>query len=115
MSQEAPSLRARLSAISSRLQALMEEYGGIALAVWMVLFIGTMAASYTAIKLGFQVETAAGSASTFAAAYAFTMLTKPARAVATLALTPVVARLASRRQTPPAADPAQAPEDAPRS
>ncbi|MBK9364903.1 MAG: hypothetical protein IPO67_19395 [Deltaproteobacteria bacterium] len=113
MSQDAPSLRARLAALSTRLQALMEEFGGVALGVWMTLFIGTIAASYAAIKLGFQVETTAGSASTLAAAYAFTLLTKPARAVATLALTPVVARFTRRRHhaAPPAADPTQAPAD----
>jgi hypothetical protein len=113
MSQDTPSLRTRLAALSTRLQALMEEYGGVALAVWMVLFISTIAASYAAIKLGFQVETAAGSASTLAAAYAFTLLTKPARAVATLALTPLVARFTRRRPPAaiPATDPAQAPAD----
>lgn len=113
MSQDTPSLRDRLAALSTRLQALMEEYGGVALGVWMTLFIGTIAATYTAIKLGFQVETASGSASTLAAAYAFTLLTKPARAVATLALTPVVARALRRRQPapPPPPDPAQASAD----
>jgi hypothetical protein len=111
MTQDAPSLRTRLAALSTRLQALTEEYGGVALGVWMTLFIGTIGATYAAIKLGFQVESAAGSASTLAAAYGFTLLTKPARAVATLALTPVVARITRRRRqpAPPAADPAQAP------
>ena len=113
MSQDAPSLRTRLAALSTRVQALTDEYGAVALGVWMTLFIGTIAASYSAIKLGFQVDTTAGSASTLAAAYGFTLLTKPARAVATLALTPLVARLTRRRHAlaPQGADPAQAPVD----
>jgi hypothetical protein len=51
---------------------------------------------WLAIRLGWRPSTAAGSVGTFAAAYILTKITQPIRIVATLALTPIIAKLYER-------------------
>lgn len=78
------------------LKQVMAEYGPVALTVYLVLFAGVLAGSWAAIRLGWSPSGAAGSAGTFAAAYVFTKLTQPLRIAATLALTPIVAKVHAR-------------------
>jgi hypothetical protein len=78
------------------LKQIMAEYGGVALTVYLVLFVAVLLGSWAAIRLGWSPEGTAGSVGTLAAAYVFTKLTQPLRIIATLALTPVVARVHAR-------------------
>lgn len=86
----------------------METYGPVAVVVWLTLFGLTWAGFALAISQGVQVgladpEVASPTGTTagvVGAAYVATQLTKPARALAALALTPVFARLVGRH--PPA-------------
>ncbi len=78
------------------LKEVLAEYGRVALAVYLVIFAVVLLGSWAAIRLGWKPEGAAGGAGTFAAAYLFTKLTQPLRIAATLALTPIVARVHAR-------------------
>lgn len=97
----------------SRLQHLLAEYGGVALAVYTVIFLAVLIGSWAAIQLGWRPEGGAGGVGAATAAYLFTKVTQPLRIAATLALTPLAARLYRRAPTPaPAAGgvlPASAP------
>lgn len=84
----------------ARLKALLEVYGAIALVVWLGIFALTVGGFAVAIGLGFAVEGAAETAGTLGAAYLATQLTKPVRVVATVALTPIVARMLRRAPSP---------------
>jgi hypothetical protein len=78
------------------LKQVMAEYGRVALAVYLVIFVAVLVGSWAAIRLGWSPSGAAGSAGTLAAAYVFTKLTQPLRIAATLALTPIVAKVHAR-------------------
>jgi hypothetical protein len=88
-----------------RLKALLAEYGRIAIYTYFAIFLLVFAGFAIAIAAGVPVESAAGKAGVFGAAYLATKLTQPLRILGTLALTPLVAtglrRLgAARSQTP---------------
>lgn len=82
------------------LKSLLAEYGGTALVVYLAIFATVLMGFWFAIRFGWQPESAAGQAGTMAAAYVATKLTQPLRIVATVVLTPVVARLYGRARTP---------------
>jgi len=79
-----------------RFAVLMSEYGKIAIGTYLVLFVLVLAGFGVAIAVGLDVGSPAGSAGTLGAAYVATKLTQPLRIGATLALTPLVARLLGR-------------------
>lgn len=85
--------------MKSKLEALLVEYGKIAVAVYLVLFLVVLAAFALALAAGFEVKSAAGAAGTLGGAYLATKLTQPVRILATLALTPAVARLIGRKKS----------------
>jgi hypothetical protein len=74
-----------------KMKALLAEYGQVAIATYFTLFVLTLAGFAIAIKLGFEPESAAGTAGVLGAAWVATKLTQPIRILATLALTPLVA------------------------
>lgn len=76
-----------------RVKALMAEYGPLALVVYLGTFVVAMAGFSTALVLGAQVDSAAGTAGTLGAAWLATKATQPVRIAATLGLTPLVAKL----------------------
>lgn len=78
------------------LKDVLAEYGPAALVVYLSIFAGVLVAFWFGIRLGWQPESAVGSASTLAAAYIATKVTQPLRILATLALTPIVAKLYRR-------------------
>lgn len=82
------------------LKQVMAEYGRVALVVYLVIFAAVLVGSWAAIRLGWSPSGTAGSAGTLAAAYVFTKLTQPLRIAATLALTPVVAKVHARLTAP---------------
>ena len=78
------------------LKEVLTEYGAFALALYLVIFATVLGATYFAIRSGWAPKSAAGKTGTFAAAYIVTKLTQPFRIAATVALTPLVARLYER-------------------
>ena len=86
--------------LAQRLKTLFVEYGQLALVTYLVIFALVLVGFGVAIKMGAGVESAAGWAGTMGGAYAATKLTQPLRILATLVLTPVVARVV--RRVPPA-------------
>jgi hypothetical protein len=79
-----------------RLKTLLAEYGRLALWIYLAIFLCVMAGFTAAIALGFTIESAQGGAGLLGAAWLATKFTQPLRIMATLALTPVVARLKAR-------------------
>jgi hypothetical protein len=87
-----------------KLKTLMNEYGPLALGVYLCTFVVAMAGFSTALAMGAQVESACGAAGTLGAAWLATKATQPLRIAATLGLTPLVAKV-WRRFRPPATSP----------
>jgi hypothetical protein len=93
--------------LKERLQKLMTEYGAAGVWVYFGIFAIVLVGFATAIRMGVEVESAAGTAGTWGAAWVATKLTQPLRILATLVVTPLVVRLLrrlrGRRSAPPAA------------
>jgi putative exporter of polyketide antibiotics len=83
-----------------RIKALLAEYGRLALATYFAVFALVFAGFGLAIALGMQVASAEGGAGVLGAAYVATKLTQPLRIAATMALTPLVARVIVRFSKP---------------
>ena len=79
-----------------RLKKLFVEYGSLALWVYFGIFVVVLVGFAAAIRLGLNVDSTAGTAGVWAAAYVSTKLTQPLRILATLALTPVVMHVVRR-------------------
>ncbi|HEY3496494.1 MAG TPA: hypothetical protein VGK73_17540, partial [Polyangiaceae bacterium] len=62
--------------LKDRLQKLLVEYGSLALWVYFGIFAVVLVGFATAISLGVEVESAAGTAGTWGAAYLATKLTQ---------------------------------------
>ena len=87
--------------LTERWKALLPEYGKIALTTYFSIFFLVLAGFTIGIRFGFATESASGWAGTLAGAYAATKLTQPLRILATLGLTPLIARLVRRQPAPP--------------
>lgn len=89
---------AKKQTLMERWKALLPEYGKIALTTYFSIFFLVLAGFTIAIRLGFRPEegSATGWAGTMAGAYAATKLTQPLRILATLGLTPVIAKIVRR-------------------
>ncbi len=103
MSEEATEKKPPLK---ERLKSLMETYGRLAFIIYFTIFFGSIAAFTIAIKAGFEVESGSGKTGTVVIAYAATKAIQPFRILATLALTPLVAKWTGRdkaeeKSTPP--------------
>jgi hypothetical protein len=77
--------------IVQRLKELFERYGGVAVGTYAAIFLLVFVGFAVAIAAGFEVESASGSAGILGAAYVATKLTQPLRIVGTLLLTRAVA------------------------
>ena len=94
-----------------KLKDLLAEYGRMALVTYVAVLLIVFAGFALAIAWGVRVESAAGGTGLLGAAYVATKLTQPIRIAATLALTPIVARVVRRfrrSNVPDAAAPADA-------
>ena len=98
----APTREPCYSKVVERVKALFAEYGRVAMATYFGLFALVFAGFGLAIALGMHVASAAGQAGVLGAAYVATKLTQPLRIAATLALTPLVARVAGKYREPQA-------------
>lgn len=100
------------------LKSVLVEYGAIAVVVYLVIFFVVLFGIWAAIRFGWKPSGAMANVGAFTAAYLLTKLTQPLRIVATLAVTPLIARSVERisgraRSVPPAADlPASPPDGA---
>lgn len=98
------------------LKQLLAEYGRVALAVYIVIFLAVLVGTWAAIGLGWQPESATGSVGALGAAYLVTKLTQPLRIAATIGFTPLVAKVqewyasrSGRAALRPALPPTEAP------
>lgn len=82
--------------LKDRLKHLMVEYGSLAIWIYFAIFVVVLVGFAIAIRAGVKVESTAGTAGVWGAAWVSTKLTQPLRILATLALTPFVVRIARR-------------------
>ena len=89
------------------LKQIAVEYGAVAVAVYLTIFALALVGFWAAIRLGWSARGAAANAGAWTAAYLATKVTQPLRIVATVAITPFVARLYNimrRGSAPPSSD-----------
>ena len=102
---DAPAPARAKPSLSDKLKKLADEYGPIAICVYLTTSLLTFAGFFIAIKMGFEVEGTAGSATVAGAAWVGMKLTMVIRVPVALALTPIVAkawwRYFPRTPTPP--------------
>jgi hypothetical protein len=88
--------------VQERFKGLVAEYGPLLFVVYFSIFGLVFVGSALAIQMGFQVNSAAGTAGVWGAAYVFTKVLQPLRIAATIALTPAVAAVVRRFRKAPA-------------
>ncbi|MHB1224270.1 MAG: FAM210 family protein [Gemmatimonadaceae bacterium] len=71
---------------------VIAEYGVVALVIHYIIFGVVITAAYLAMRAGWQPSSRIAGVGTWAAAYVVAKLTQPVRLIATVALTPIVAR-----------------------
>jgi len=109
----APAVAPTKPSFTERMKGLVAEYGMVALGVYWGLFflsIGLFTlllrmgiqASDVVARLGMQMESTAGTASTLGVAYVATKLIQPVRIALTFVLTPMVGKLLHRFKKPAA-------------
>jgi hypothetical protein len=98
MEEIQPPVPVAKKSMKEKLTALLAEYGKIALYLYFGIFALVLAGFAIAISAGVEVESTAGSAGILGAAWLATKLTQPLRILATLALTPIVARVLESRK-----------------
>lgn len=84
----------------ARLEALVEEYGTIAIVTWFSVFLLTVGGFWMAIEHGYSAAGAAAGTGKLVIAYGLTRATFPVRVAVVLVLTPLIAR-AWRKVRPP--------------
>lgn len=89
-------MRRALSGSFARFRELILEYGVIALIVHYVIFAIVIVGFWFAIRAGWQPTSTAATAGSWGAAYIAAKITQPLRILATLAVTPFVARAYER-------------------
>lgn len=93
---------AMVQQLKQRFDDLVRQYGRVALWVYFSIFGLVLGGFYVAMHFGYRPEGAASAVGTLGAAWVATKLTQPLRLLATLGLTPVVARMAQRDANPAA-------------
>ena len=78
------------------LKNIVVEYGAVAVVVYLAIFFLVLFGLWAAIKAGWQPSGAMANVGAFTAAYLLTKLTQPLRIIATLAITPLIARVFER-------------------
>src|SRR3954469_5425480 len=101
-----PAPQNRKPSSKERLKKLFEEYGSVAIGVFVVLWVTVLGGIWLAVKFGWKPESAAGEGGTFGGAYIAFRVTRPIRIGATVVLTPIIGRvlerLKLRKPKPPA-------------
>jgi hypothetical protein len=78
------------------IQSIFAEYGTIAVVIYLAIFTLVLLGFAAAFRFGWRPSSAAATAGIWTAAYIATKLTQPLRIIATLAVTPFVAKLYER-------------------
>jgi hypothetical protein len=84
------------SRVRKTIKHILVEYGAVAVAVYLLIFTLVLVGFWAAIRFGWQPTSAAGNVGTWTAAYIATKLTQPLRIMATLAVTPFIAKVYER-------------------
>jgi hypothetical protein len=79
-----------------KFKQLMEEYGSIAIGVYLTIFVLVIGGFFVSFQWLSGTESAAGTGATLGAAWLATKGTQPLRIGATLALTPLVGGIFKR-------------------
>jgi len=92
--------------VRKTLKSVLVEYGAVAVVVYLAIFFVVLFGFWAAIKAGWEPSGAMANVGAFTAAYLATKLTQPLRILATLAVTPFIARafervMGRRTATPP--------------
>jgi hypothetical protein len=82
--------------VRKTLKNMLVEYGAVAVVVYLVIFFAVLFGFWAAIRFGWKPSGSAANVGVFTAAYLATKLTQPLRIIATLAITPFVARVVDR-------------------
>jgi hypothetical protein len=86
----------------AKLKTLLEEYGRLALWVYVVIWLSVLAGFIVAVAAGFRAKGTDSDTGVLIGAWVATKLTQPLRIGATLVLTPLVAAaLRKWRRAPP--------------
>ncbi|MGI9075858.1 MAG: FAM210A/B-like domain-containing protein [Gemmatimonadaceae bacterium] len=84
---------------------IFARYGAIAVGVYFAIFFAVLFGFWASIHFGWRPASSSGQVGAFTAAYIATKVTQPLRIAATLALTPLLAkvydRVTGRRSSPP--------------
>ena len=78
------------------LKAIFVEYGAVAVTVYFALFFLVWIGFWAAIRLGWQPTSVVGETGAWVASYLATKVTQPLRIIATLAVTPFIAKFYER-------------------
>lgn len=81
-----------------RLKKLTAEYGNVALVTYLTLSVSAIVGFSLAIGFGFGADSAGDILGTIGAGWLAAKATMPLRILATLALTPLIAKLLERRR-----------------
>ncbi len=85
--------------MKERWKELLAEYGRVAVTIYFSLFVAAMIGFSIALSTGLDLGAwTGGKAGTVAAAWVATKITQPLRIIATLALTPLVAKVFRRER-----------------
>jgi len=95
--------------VRKTLKNILVEYGAVAIVVYLAIFFVVLFGFWAAIKAGWEPAGAMANVGAFTAAYLATKLTQPLRIIATLAITPLIARVFERVMGRRAATPPDSP------
>ncbi len=90
-----------------KIKELAAEYGSWAVGIYLSIFALVISGFAIAIKLGFDPEGTTGNLGTLGAAWLATKATQPLRIAATVALTPLLAKLFGRKAASEEATPTE--------
>jgi hypothetical protein len=82
--------------VRKTIKHLLVEYGAIAVVVYFAIFFLVLFSFWAAMRFGWEPASATANVGTFAAAYIATKITQPLRILATLAVTPFIAKIYER-------------------
>jgi hypothetical protein len=82
--------------VKKTLKQIALDYGATAVVVYLTIFTLVLVGFWAAISAGWSPSSAAENVGVWTAAYLATKVTQPLRIVATVAVTPFVARLVDR-------------------
>ena len=93
-------MRKKLKDLLVRFRDLVVEYGVIALVVHYVIFAVVITGFWMALRSGWEPTSTAANVGSWTAAYIMAKITQPLRIVATIAVTPLIARWYEHRLAP---------------